>query len=150
METLKAISSRRSIRSFKDKEVSKVQIEKILDAGARAPSAYGRQPWKFVVISDKKRLEEISIFDPYASAADEAAIGILVCGDLDIENNEVFLIQDCAAAVENMLLVATALELGSLWTTIYPFKDMVQKFRVKFSLSDNMIPFTLVLLGYAK
>ena len=60
MEVIKCIKERRSIRNYLDKEVSKEIIEEIIEAGRYAPSAENRQPWKFIVITDKALINEMS------------------------------------------------------------------------------------------
>jgi nitroreductase len=115
-----------------------------------APSAYNNQPWEFIVITDKTVLKKISAFDSYASMAQDAPLAILICGNLDYEDQEAFLVQDCSAAAENILLAATALNLGSVWTTIYPFDEVVAGFRKLFSLPENIIPLILIPVGYSE
>lgn len=145
---LDAIYKRKSTRSFSDKSIREDVVDKIVKAGASAPSAYNRQPWEFFVVLNKKVLKEISSFDPFASMAKDASFAILVCANTDLENEEGFWVQDCAAAVQNMLIAATALGLGSVWTTVYPFAEMIEKFRKYFELSPETIPFALIPFGY--
>ena len=60
MDIMELIKSRRSIRSFEDKEIPKELIEKIIEAGAWAPSAINMQPWKFIAITNKKVISDIA------------------------------------------------------------------------------------------
>jgi nitroreductase len=59
-ETLKTIYQRRAVRKYKDQPVDKALIEQIIDAGRMAPSAMNRQLWKFYVMTDKKKIRELS------------------------------------------------------------------------------------------
>ena len=62
METLEAIHTRKSVRKFLDKKISDDVIRKILEAAIRAPSAGNRQPWRFLVVTDRDKIKK---FDPY-------------------------------------------------------------------------------------
>jgi len=148
METLKAIHTRRSIRKFKPTRVSEELIDKILGAAMQAPSAGNQQPWHFIVINDRELLKEIPKFSPFASMAKDAPVAILVCGDLALEKYKGFWVQDCSAAVQNMLLAAHDLNLGAVWTAAYPMEDRTEGFRLLCGLPKDIIPLALVVLGY--
>ena len=81
MELFDVIHSRRSIRKFKDTAVSPDLIETVIRAGMAAPSAGNQQPWHFVVITNRARLDAIPDFHPYSKMVREAPAAILVCGD---------------------------------------------------------------------
>ncbi len=82
MEILKEILNRRSIRKFQDKQVEDDVIKKILHAAMQAPSANNEQPWEFIVVKNKDTLLKMTEIHPYAKMLKEAAIAIIVCGDL--------------------------------------------------------------------
>lgn len=149
METCEAIRTRRSIRSFVPKPVSAEDLQEILTAAMYAPSAGDEQPWHFVVIEDRAVLQRIPEVHPYASMAPQAGVGILVCGDLRLERYPGFWVQDCSAAVQNMLLAAPDLGLGSLWTGIYPAAERVSVFQKMFALPAEVVPLALVLVDQA-
>lgn len=120
------IMSRTSVRSFLDQPVESEKVEMLLHAAMAAPSACNKQPWHFAVIDDRKLLDQIPHFSPYASMAKEAPLAIVVCGDLNktLDGTEQeFWIQDCSAATENLLLMANALDLGAVWTALYPLEE---------------------------
>jgi len=142
------ILKRRSIRKYKDKEVSKATIKDILKAAMSAPSAGNQQPWHFIVIDDKQKLNQIPEFHSYAKMAADCAKAILVCGDLKLETHEGFWVQDCAAATQNILLAIESKGLGGVWVGIYPRDNRIDNFKKLFSLPENIIPFSLVPLGY--
>ena len=147
MQTRDAIKTRRSIRAFEPAPLSDGDLQEILTAAMYAPSAGDEEPWQFLVIDDRALLQRIPSVHPHAGMAPQAAAGILVCGDLRLERYGGFWVQDCAAAVQNMLLAAHDLGLGSLWTGIHPVADRVSGFQQLFSLPAEVIPFALVLVG---
>src|SRR5512137_377108 len=81
MNTLEAISTRRSVRSFTSKPIPKEVVEELLRAAMSAPSAGNEQPWQFVVIDERKTLDRITDVNPNAKMCKEAQVAILVCGD---------------------------------------------------------------------
>lgn len=148
MNTLEAIRTRRSVRSFMAKPIPKETIEELLRAAMSAPSAGNEQPWQFLVIDDRKKLDSITGVNPNAKMCKEAQAAILVCGDTTKEKYPGFWVQDCAAATQNILLAAHERGLGSVWTGIYPIPERVQGFRQLLTIPDTIIPFCLVPLGY--
>jgi len=83
METLDAIKTRRSAREFTDKKVSKETIEQILEAGRWAPSGMNNQPWRFIVVSDKKTKEHLAKQTHYEDIINFASCAITVFYDID-------------------------------------------------------------------
>lgn len=148
MNTLEAISTRRSVRSFTSKPIAKEIVEELLRAAMSAPSAGNEQPWQFVVIDERKTLDRITDANPNAKMCKEAQAAILVCGDTTKEKYPGFWVQDCSAAAQNILLAAHEKGIGSVWTGVYPIKERVEGFRKLLSLPENVIPFCLVPLGY--
>jgi nitroreductase len=147
MDVFDAVYTRRSIRKFTTQEVSRDDIEQLLHAAMSAPSAGNAQPWLFLVITDKIALAQIPPIHPYAAMCPESAATILVCGNTVAEKYPGFWPQDCAAAVQNMLLAARAKEIGTVWCGIYPLEERVQAFRRLFALPEEVIPFALTALG---
>ena len=78
MNTLEAIAQRRSIRKFKDTDISEETIETILDAAIQAPSGKNRQPWSFVVVRKKDRDEMIRIMRESINKLEKKETKILV------------------------------------------------------------------------
>jgi len=120
----------------------------LLKAGMYAPSARNLQPWYFIYTDKRKTLNELSEIHPYAKMLKEATLAILVCGDLKLEENLNYIIQDCSAATQNILLAATDLGLGSVWLGIQPREDRVKNMKSFFNLPDNIIPISLISIGY--
>lgn len=103
------ILQRTSVRSYEDRPVEKEKIEKLLRAGMAAPTAVNKQPWHFIVVTDKDQLQKLAEANPNAGMAAKAPLAIVVCGDMNkaLEGDaREFWVQDCSAATENILLAA--------------------------------------------
>jgi nitroreductase len=148
MDTLNAIRTRRSIRRYLDQAVNKDLIQEMLSAAMQAPSARNQQPWHFVVIDDRTILGKIPEFMPNASMAAGAPLGILVCGDLDLEKSAGYWVVDCSAATENLLLAAHALGLGACWCGVFPREKRMEGLQKLLGLPKNVIAHSLVVVGH--
>lgn len=113
-----------------------------------APSAGNAQPWQFIVITDRKLLDEIAVIHPHAKMTKQAPLAILVCGDTGREIHQGFWPIDCSAAVQNILLAAHGLGLGAVWTGIFPRKDRADAFRQMFHLPEHIAAHSLIPIGY--
>lgn len=148
MDIFEAIATRRSIRKYTEQPVTEEDIRAVLNAAMMAPSAGNAQPWHFVVVRDaglKARVAELNI---YAAMARTAPAGILVCGDPRLEKYPGFWVQDCSAAIQNLLLAAHGRGLGAVWTGIYPVAERVEGFRSAFGLPAEIVPLGYIVLGY--
>ena len=146
METLKAILTRRSIRKYTGEPVSEEMIRKMLEAGMAAPSANNQQPWQFVVITDRKLLNAVPKFHEYAQMLKGAPCAILVCGE--DPDKHLYWQQDCAAAVQNILLAAHGLGLGAVWLGIYPREPRVKEMEKLLNLPGTVVPMALISIGH--
>jgi nitroreductase len=109
---LDVIRKRRTVRAFTDEEVSDEQVETILEMGMYAPTYMNRKPWHFVVIRDKELQEKLGETLRVRPYLQQASAVIAVYGDPNISDTWDL---DGCAAIENMLIAATALGLGSAW-----------------------------------
>ncbi len=148
MDIFEAIHNRRSIRKYTERPLTQEQLEKILRATMTAPSAGNAQPWQFVVVKNKKTLARLHEYNPYAAMAKDAPLGILVCGDLSKEKYPGFWVQDCSAAIQNLLLATHALGLGAVWTGIHPVKEREIAFQKEFELPAQIIPLAFIVIGH--
>lgn len=145
------ILKRTSIRSYENKPVEKEKIEKLLRAGMAAPTAMNKQPWHFVVVTNKGQLQKLSEANPHAAMAAKAPLAIVVCGDMNKAaegNAREFWIQDCSAATENILLAATGMGLGAVWTGTYPSKERCADVAKVLGLPVSLIPLNTIVIGY--
>lgn len=148
MDALKAVLTRRSIRSYSDNPIPKDKIKTLLEAAMSAPSAKNEQTWCFVVLDEKQYLKKIADSHPHADMLRQADKAILVCGDLKKEKTENYWMINCSAATENILIAARGLGIGSCWIGIYPRAERVRMMKEIVELPDHVVPFALVSLGY--
>ncbi len=147
---LNFIFERRSIRVYAPGEVSEEQVQKMLAAAMAAPSAAAKNPWRFVVVRDRQTLSRIAAALPHGQMLATAALGIVVCGDLEVahDNQLSYLLQDCSAAIENLLLAAHILGLGACWLGVHPRADRIKSIRELLSLPAFVLPVACISIGH--
>lgn len=104
------VKKRCSVREYNGRPVDRNVLESMVDAGRRAPTARGEEPWEFIVVVDKKKLAVLAdITDHGRFLKDAQAAIIIVCRETK------YYLEDGCAATENILLTATDLGVGSCW-----------------------------------
>lgn len=144
------INNRRSVRVFNEnKVISQVDLIKILAAGMMAPSARNQQPWEFIVVRDQAVISNLKKISKGSLAIENSklVVALIIKSDNDIVSPD-FVSQDMAACMQNMLLEATSLKIGSCWIGIYPVKERVES--AKKVLKTDKKVFALLSLGYPK
>jgi len=143
------ILGRRSIRVYSPGDVTDATVTRLLEAAMAAPSAMTKDPWRFVLVRDRQTLSQLATLHPGAAMLASAAMAIAVCGDLDaaFERQISYLLQDCSAAVENLLLAAHAQGLGACWVGIHPGEPLIKRVRELLSLPASFVPVAVVSLG---
>ncbi len=149
MDAIEAIMTRHSIRKYTAQPVTDELVDRLLQAGMAAPSAANEQPWHFVVIKERRLLEQVPSFHPYSHMLKEAALAILVCEDPGLEIIKGRGMLDCSAATQNILLAAHALGLGAVWLGIYPVKERMNGMRKLLNIPSQIVPVSLVSIGYS-
>ncbi len=139
MDTFKAIRTRRSVRQYTGESIPREELEQIVDAGRLAATGSNRQPWDFIVITDAEMLKQLSAAAEWITKA--AAVIAVV---MDPESR--WWIEDGAAAVENMLLAATALGYGSCWLEGYTLRNE-DEFKALLGVPEAKRLLTLVPIG---
>ncbi len=148
MEAMEAILGRRSIRKYSGEPVTDAQMKRLLEAAMAAPSAHNRQPWHFIVVRDRNTLLEVPKFHNYSKMLEQAALAIVVCGDLEIEGGTGFWVQDCSAATENILLAAKAAGLGAVWLGVHPNEALVKGLRGLLGIPERIMPLCIISIGH--
>ena len=143
--------SRRSIRGFKQQNISKEDLAKLLEAAQSAPSAGNCQPWHFFVISDTAVMTEIRNKSCKQEFILTAPLFIVVCADIKRSEaryaergRNLYCIQDTAAAIQNILLCAKSLGLGTCWCGAFDEKALSEVLR----LEQDMRPVAIIPVGY--
>jgi nitroreductase len=149
-EKLGFIFGRRSIRAYTPQAVSDVTVQKLLEAAMAAPSAAATDSWRFVVVKNREMLSRIADALPYGKMVGFAALGIVVCGDLEAAHDKQlsYLLQDCSAAIENLLLCAHVLGLGACWLGVHPREQRVKSLQEILRLQVSVIPVACIAIGY--
>ncbi len=142
------IFTRRSIRRFLGKPVESEKLDRILKAGMQAPSAHNGQPWEFLVITEQNIKDAVSKMSPWAGMVAKAPVTIIVLGNIDTPNAR-WIQQDLSACTQNILLQIAEEGLGGCWMGFYPDEERVKKCSEYFNLPKNIIPFSLIALGYS-
>ena len=149
-EQLALIFGRRSIRIYSPGDLSESILTTLLETAMAAPSAMTKDPWRFVVVRDKQTLANLASALPGGKMLATAAAAIVVCGDLELafERQLSYLLQDCSAAIENLLLGAHALGLGACWVGVHPSEEALRRLKEMFSLPMPVLPIAVVALGH--
>ena len=152
METQECIRTRRSVRKYKDALVDWEKVVQIVNAGKYAPSAGNLQNWKFIVVKQdavRKKLAKASFDQDWM---EDAPIHIIVVGEpgkserfYGARGERLYTIQGCAAAVENMLLVAHDIGLGACWVGAFD----ESKVRRAVNMPESASPQAIIIVGYA-
>jgi nitroreductase len=114
---LDVIQRRRSIRKYTSDPATDAEIRQLLEAAMAAPSANNRQPWHFVVVQDSETKARLAETHRWSGMIAQAPLAIAVCGE---KRRSAHWVEDTSAATENLLLAATALDLGAVWIGIHP------------------------------
>jgi len=124
MELDDVICKRRSIRKFSNNPVEKNKIREIIEAGVQAPSACNFQAWKFRILTDKEKEKVVNLGG--ADFIKDSPTAILVVYHI---SNEVYYahIQSASACIQNMILKATDIGLGSCWVSHLPSKKILKR-----------------------
>jgi len=146
---MQLIEKRCSIRSYKDQEIEEDKLNYVLQAFRKAPSAKNLQPWKLVVIKNKKILTDIAIACNNQTFMEEAPVIIAACakeeeayGSMGGYMNSYPI--DIAIALEHLILAATEKGLGTCW--IGAFKEQLVKDIL--GVPENVRVVALTPLGY--
>lgn len=146
METWDAIRARRNVRQYTGHPIAREGLERICEAGRRAPSAGNGQPWDFVVVTDRAQLIELAkVWEPGGRhIAQSAATIALVAREPEDERQRGLMLYDFGQATANMMLAAADLGIGSGHSAV---ADQQQAQRV-LGFPDGYLAVYLIGLGY--
>ena len=142
MDAIECLKTRRSVRHYRPDPIPDELLEEIVDCGRLAPSGRNEQPWEFVVITDRKRLEGLSDLTDYGKHIAHAAACIVVfCRDTK------YYLEDGSAATTQLALAAWAHGIGSCWVSgdKRPYAEAVREYC---GLPEGYRLISLLPLGY--
>jgi len=143
MQTLEALKSRRSSRSFTVQPIATELLEKIIDCARLAPTARNVQPWEFIVVSNKETLKKLGALAENGSFISECASCIAVfCSETK------YYLEDGCAATENILISAAGLGVDSCWVA-GDKKPYCEEIRQILAVPAGYKLVSLIALGYA-
>ena len=162
-DVIRTIKERRSVRAYTDEVLSREDVETIIDAGICAPTGHNCQPWHFTVIMNKALLDRINKKTSEVMAGSEddwvhrtgsnpdfrvtydAPVLIIVSGRKDSYDYAA----DCSAAIENMILAAESIGIGSVWLGLVRFFFTLEDEMKALNIPEGYEPFYGVAFGYA-
>src|SRR5262245_12911424 len=145
METWDAVRSRRNVRQYTDQPIERGDVERVLEAGRRAPSSWNWQPWDFVVVGAREQLVELAkVWENARHVAHSAVTIALVAADPAAQQRRDRLQYDFGQATANMMLTAADLGIGSGHSAVV---DQSQAQRV-LGVPDGYFCAYLISLGY--
>lgn len=139
MDALEAIRRRRSVRQYTGAPIPRADLETIVDAGRLAATGSNRQPWEFIVITDRAMIEQLKVASQWMEKA-----GAIIAVVMDPSSR--WWLEDGSAAVENMLIAATALGYGSCWLEGYTL-PLEEEFKALLGIPPEKRLLTLVPIG---
>jgi nitroreductase len=138
-DALEVIRKRRSVRDYTGEPIPQGDLETIVDAGRLAASGHNKQPWDFVVVTERELIEQLKVASLWMEKAG-AIIAVVV------DPSSRWWREDSSAAVENMLIAATALGYGSCWLQGYT-EPREEEFKILLDIPGEKRLLTLVPIG---
>jgi nitroreductase len=151
MDIFDAMEKRFSCRKYLDKKVSEKDLLLLLDAGAKAPNAGNLQNWDFIVVDDEDKKEKLTKASLDQRWMMGAGVFIVLCSDSTPskkfypKRRELYDQQNCAAAAENILLMAASIGLGACWVGAFD-KEAVSR---TLKLPAHITPHIILTIGYS-
>ncbi len=143
-----AIFNRRSVRTYLDKPIEEHKIKQLLAAAMQAPSANNQQPWDFIVLRERKNIDHLADYSPYALALRRAPLAIVVMTDTRRITLPGMWQQDLGAATQNILLEAVNQDLGAVWLGVEGMGNLPDNVSAIFNLPNYVKPFAVISIGY--
>ena len=150
MDLIEVLQKRYSCRAYSDKDISENDLSRIINYSSLAPSAGNLQPWHVVIVKNKDKRNSLAIASLNQTWMSKAPVHLVICGNEDYVKKfykvkgELYTIQDCAAFIENILLMATSLKLSTCWVGAFDEK-MVKR---ELEIPENIKVYAIITLGY--
>lgn len=143
VKALMALKERRSIRKYENRPIPREVLEDIIDCGRLAASANNLQPWEFVVVTDREKLQKIGQLATYGRFIANAGACVAVFGKKDAK----YLVEDCSAATQNIMVAARAHGVGSCWVAGHG-KEYAKDIAKLLAVPGEYSLVSLIALGY--
>jgi nitroreductase len=161
-EVLKTIKSRRSIRAYKPDQIKQEELDLIIEAGIHAPTGHNTQPWHFTIIQNPDVIQHINEISKAVMAEVKIDwirnLGLKTDYDITYKAPTLIIVSgkkdavtwktDCDAAIENMLLAAESLNIGSVWLGFATFGFRKEGEAEKIGIPEGYEPYYGIALGY--
>jgi nitroreductase len=151
MDVLEAIKGRRSVRAYKNRDVSAETVKKLIEAAVWAPSAGNIQPWEFVIVRNSQTKELLARAALNQSFIHEAPVVVVACANetrsfqgYGLRGKTLYCIQDTSASVQNMLLTAYSFGLGTCWVGAFKEEEVTRILQIP----EGARPVAIVTIGY--
>ncbi len=169
MSVTENIKERRSVRNYTKKEMGDARIKELIKLGTYAPSGVNRQPWKFIVITNKEKMKEISdrakplvvdslpdsdeksiqylknkFSDPELNIFYDAPCLVIVLGNKEIQGMR----EDCSMCAQTMMLAARGMGIGSCWIGALRMLAEEEEFRNEIGVPEGYAIVAPLIFGY--
>lgn len=151
LDVFEAIKQRRSIRTYTDENVSDNNVNRLIEAALWAPSAGNTQPLNLVIVRDSEMKRKLSEAALNQASVRKAPVVFVVCADLNrskkgygSRGEQLYSLQDTAAATQNILLEAHALGLATCWVGAFNDKQVAKTIKAP----KNMKPVAMIPVGH--
>jgi nitroreductase len=146
MDLIEGLHTRRSIRKYTDRPITREQLREIIHAGTMAPSGLNNQPWRFVTVQDRDVLKRLAELTKYSHIIESAPACIAVFVDKEAMYHEVKDHQSMGACIQNLLLAAHGMGLGGVW--LGEILKSAKEVRELAGLAEQYELMAVVALGY--
>ena len=151
MSFIELSKSRKSVRSFTDKDITREDLMTLIEAAQAAPSAGNCQPWHFFVVKDQATKERLTNESCYQAFIATAPAVIVICADIPRttprygdRGRDLYCLQDTAAAIQNILLCAKDMGMGTCWVGAFDESKAAEIL----NLAPEMRPIAVIPVGY--
>ena len=150
---LDIFKTRRSIRKYKDIPIPKEHVSAMLEAAMLTPSACNTRPWRFIAITNREILNQLTNAHNWAKMLHSSPLAIVVVALPATQEGihgglaEGYFPQDCGAATQSIILQAEALGYGSCWCGVYPKPPLIKAIGEILKITEDEIPFNIIAIG---
>jgi nitroreductase len=147
---IQAITGRRSIRKYTGQPVTDEHIARCWKRPCPPRPPWPQTRGVFSCCATARPSPRVADVLPHGQMLRDAAVGFVVCGDpAKAHRQELsYLLQDCSAAVENLLLAAHALGLGGVWLGVHPNEERIDGIRARFGVPRTILPIAAISIGH--